>query len=124
MTHDLNKSKLEKLFHIDLVTCPECGAETDQHRNWSEEWSIVGNYCHKCEHEWAALSPMEEAQVRLMFATSNRLYEEEKLDYRELVLLSESEREHRLQAFHAKFAKELWGEMIRHMVEIVIKTHT
>jgi len=124
MTHNLNKSKLEKIFHIDLVTCPECGAETEQERNWSDSYSIIQNYCNECDHIWAALSPQEEAQIMLMFQTSDRLYEEQRLDYDELFLLSESEREQKVAEFQSKFGKELWGEMIRHLVDIVITTHT
>jgi RNAse (barnase) inhibitor barstar len=124
MTHDLNKSNLERAFKIDILPCPNCGAETEQHRDWAEEWTITNNYCNECDHIWDALSPQEEAQVRLMFATSDRLYEEQRLDPDEILLLSESEREQKIAEFQASFGKELWAEMIRHLVEIVIKTHT
>jgi RNAse (barnase) inhibitor barstar len=124
MTHDLNKSNLERAFKIDILPCPNCGAETEQHRDWAEEWCILNNYCNECDHIWDALSPQEEAQVRLMFATSDRLYEAQQLNFDEMLLLSKSEQEQKLAEFQAKFGKNLWEEMIRHMVEIVIKTHT
>jgi RNAse (barnase) inhibitor barstar len=114
MTNDQN---------IDLVTCPECGTETEQHRDWSEEWSITNNYCHKCDHEWAALSLQEEARVRLVFATSDRLYERRGLNFDELILLSRAEQEQRFKAFHADFPQELLEELVRHVVDVFVTTH-